>query len=406
LSQRRVAVTGIGAISPTGATSAEFLAAARTATCGIGPIEAIPTDRLSIKIAAEVKGFDPVAHFERRRIAMLDRTSLLAVVAAREAMAQAGLSRAGAAFDSARAGVILGASIGLNTFDDAYRAFYGEGVNRVPPLSVPRIMPNAPASAVSMEFGLRGASFSTASACASSTHAIGLAFQMVRHGMLDVAVTGGSDAPITVGHMKAWEALRVLSPDGCRPFSKNRNGLVIGEGAAMLVLESFEHARARGAPILAEIAGFGMTADAADLTAPDEHGAAASMRAALEDAGIAADAVGYINAHGTATRINDRAEVGALRTVFGAHLSRMAVSSTKSMIGHCMAGGGALELALTALAMRAGVVPPTAGPTEPDPECDIDTVPNTARAVQVEWALSNSFAFGGLNAVIALRTAE
>jgi nodulation protein E len=405
LSQRRVAVTGIGAISSVGATSAEFLAAAETGTSGIGPIEAIPTDRLGIRIAAEIKGFDPAACFERRRIAMLDRTSLLAVVAAREAMAQAGLSGSGAAFDSARAGVIVGASIGLGTFDDAYRVFYGEGVNRVPPLSVPRIMPNAPASAVSMEFGLRGASFATASACASSTHAVGLAFQMVRHGMLDVAVTGGSDAPITVGHMKAWEALRVLSPDGCRPFSKDRNGLVIGEGAAMLVLESFEHARARGVPILAEIAGFGMTADAADLTAPDEHGAAAAVRAALDDAGIAPDAIGYINAHGTATRINDRAEVGALRTVFGPHLSRMAVSSTKSMIGHCMAGGGALELALTALALRAGVVPPTAGFNEPDPECDIDTVPNTARAAQVEWALSNSFAFGGLNAVIALRAA-
>ena len=330
---------------------------------------------------------------------MLDRTTQLAVVAAREAVSASGA----AGFDPARAGVILGASIGLGTFDDAYRQFYSENNNRVAPLTVPRVMPSAPASAVSMEFDARGASFSVASACASSTHAIGVAFQMVRAGMLEVAITGGSDAPITVGHMKAWEALRVLSPDGCRPFSADRNGLVIGEGAAILVLEPLERARARGNDVLAEIAGFGMTADAADLTSPDATGAAAAMMAALDDAGVAPEAVGYVNAHGTATRLNDRTEVEALRRVFGSHLPRIAVSSSKSMIGHCMAAGGALELALTALALRHAILPPTAGMREIDPDCDIDCVPGVARSAAVEWAISNSFAFGGLNAVLALR---
>jgi nodulation protein E len=206
--------------------------------------------------------------------------------------------------------------------------------------------------------------------------------------------------------MKAWEALRVLSPDGCRPFSKDRNGLVVGEGAAILVLEAMDRAKARGAAILAEIAGFGMTADAADLTSPDAAGGAAAMRAALADAGVALEAVGYVNAHGTATRINDRSEIAALRLVFGAHLDRLPVSSTKSMVGHCMAGGGALEAALTAMCLRDGVLPPTVGFREADPECDIDCIPNVVRTVAVEWALSNSFAFGGLNAVIAMRAAS
>ncbi len=355
-------------------------------------------------IAAEIAGFDAAAHFERRQLGMLDRCAQLALVAAREAMKQAGLDRAAITrLSRSRAGVVLGASIGLGTFDDSYRMLYGEGVNRLPPLTVPRIMPNGATSAVSMEFGARGAGFSVASACASATHAIGLAFQMVRGGVLDVAITGGADAPITVGHMRGWEALRVLSPDGCRPFSRDRNGLVIGEGAGILVLEPLEMAHARGAEVLGEIGGFGMTADAADLTAPDVEGAAAAMAAALEDAGIAPEAVGYVNAHGTGTRLNDRTEVASLRAVFGAHLERIAVSSTKSMIGHCMVGGGALELVLTVLALRDGKVPPTAGFREADPECGIDCVPGAARTASVQWALSNSFAFGGLNAVIALR---
>jgi nodulation protein E len=270
---------------------------------------------------------------------------------------------------------------------------------------VPRIMPNAPASHLSMEFGLRGPCFSTASACASSAHAIGLAFLMIRAGMLDMAVSGGSDASIVVGFMKAWDALRVLSPDVCRPFSRDRTGLVIGEGAAILVLEEWEHATRRDATIHAELSGFGMSADAGELTAPSADGAARAMRAALDDAGMTPEQVDYVNAHGTGTRLNDKTEVEALGQVFGEHLHRLPVSSTKSMVGHCLNAGGAVELAVSALALHHGVLPPTIGFREPDPECAVDCVPNEARRAPIRVAMSNSFAFGGLNAVLLLRRA-
>ena len=290
-------------------------------------------------------------------------------------------------------------------FDSSYKALYGENAKRLHPMTVPRIMPNAPASHISMEFGLRGPCFATASACASSSHAIGLAFQMIRSGMMDLAVTGGSDASIVVGFMKAWDALRVLSPDGCRPFSKDRGGLVIGEGAAILVLEEWDRARARGAEIHGEIVGFGMSADAGELTAPDADGAARAMQAALDDAGLSPAAVEYVNAHGTGTRLNDKTEVLALRKVFGTHLDRLPVSSTKSMHGHCLNAGGAVEAAITCLALRHGVLPPTIGFREPDPDCAVDCVPNASRAASIEVAMSNSFAFGGINAVLLMRRA-
>ena len=396
---RRVGITGIGAICALGHDAAAIWAAARAGACGIRPIGNIPRTRLTATLAAEVEGFDATAHFDRKRLPMLDRAARLALVAAREAMAMARLPE----YAPARAGAVLGAAIGQETFDDAYRSFYGEGVNRVPPLTVPRAMPSAPASAVSMEFGLRGPSFSIASACASATHAIGQAFHMVRSGMLDVAVTGGGDASVVVGVLKGWEALRVLSTDACRPFSRDRSGLVIGEGAAILVLEPLDAARARGAEVLAELVGFGMSADAGDLTAPSEEGAAAAIRAALADGGLAPAEIGYVNAHGTGTRLNDRTEAAALRLVFGGHPPP--VSSSKSMMGHCMSAGGALEAVLTVQALRDRVLPPTIGFREADPECDLDVVPNVARAARARAALSNSFAFGGLNAVLALREA-
>ena len=396
---RRVAITGIGAICAIGPNSRRTWEAARRGVCGIRPIANIPTARLGASLAAEVSGFDPAVHFDRRRLPMLDRAAQLTLVAAREAVAMAGLPT----FPSHRAGAVLGAAIGQETCDDAYRALYGEGANRLHPLTVPRIMPSAPASAVSMEFGLRGPTFSIASACASSAHAIGHAFHMVRSGMLDIAVAGGGDASVVVGVLKGWEALRVLSADGCRPFSRDRTGLVIGEGASILVLEPLDAARERGAEILAELVGFGMSADAGDLTAPDQVGAAAAMRAALEDAGLDAGEIGYVNAHGTGTRLNDRTEAAALHRVFGPHPPP--VSSSKSMMGHCMSACGALELVLTVLALRDGVLPPTVGFREADPECDLDCVPNVARVTEAQAALSNSFAFGGLNAVLAVRRA-
>jgi nodulation protein E len=403
--RRRVVVTGLGAVTALGPDVATSWAAATAGACGIGPITAIPTGRLTVKIAAEARGFDTAAHFSERECQMLDRTSQLALVAGREAVTESQRACGTPWPDTQRAGVVLAAAIGQETLDTAYKALYGEDAKRLHPMSVPRIMPNAPASHLSMAFGLRGPCFSVASACASATHAIGLAFHMIRGGLIDSALSGGSDASIVVGFMKAWDALRVLSPDVCRPFSRDRQGLVIGEGAAILVLETLDHARARNAAIHAELVGFGMSADAADLTAPDAHGAARAMRAALEDADLAPEAVDYVNAHGTGTRLNDKTEAAALLEVFGAHLAKLPVSSTKSMHGHCLNAAGAVELVMTACALRDGVLPPTIGFREADPDCPLDCVPNAARAMPIRTAMSNSFAFGGLNAVLLLQRA-
>lgn len=407
IDHRRVAVTGLGAIASLGHDVPSLWRALVGGECGIRPIANISTKRLTARTAAEVIDFDPAAHFDARRLPMLDRTSQFALLAAREAISQAapgGISALGV--DSRKAGVVFGVGLGVQTIDSSYQTLYGEGSNRLHPFTVPRIMPNAPASHISIDFGLRGPSFATASACASSTHAIGLAFHMVRAGLLELAVTGGSDASLTVGHVRAWDALRVLSPDACRPFSKDRAGLVLGEGAAVLVLEEWEHARARGAVIHAEIVGFGMSADAGDITAPDEAGAEQAIGAALADADLQLTDVHYVNAHGTGTRLNDRSETAALKRVFGDHAKRLAISSTKSMLGHCLSAGGALEAVATVLSVREGIAPPTVGYRVPDPECDLDCVPNTARRVAIEAALSNSFAFGGFNAVLAIHKAR
>jgi len=398
--RRRVAITGLGAICALGSDVPTVWAALKAGTSGIGPIRGIPTGRLSASIAAEIDGFDAAAHFDSRRLPIMDRAAQLAVVAAREAVLAATLLPDAA--QAHRRGVILAAAIGQSSLDAAYLAFYGEGAARVHPLTVPRVMPNAPASHLSMEFGLCGPSYAVASACASANHAIGLAADTIRAGRAEVMLTGGADASIVVGVFKSWEALRVLSADACRPFSRDRSGLVLGEGAAVLVLEDWDHARRRDAPILAELAGSGMSADGLDLTAPDAGGAASAMRAALDDAGLDAAEVGYVNAHGTGTRLNDRTESAALRQVFG---RPPPVSSSKSMIGHCLSAGGALEAVATIMALRDGVLPPTAGFREADPECDVDCVPNVSRAAPIQAALSNSFAFGGLNAVLAFRRA-
>jgi nodulation protein E len=394
LTKRRVVVTGLGAVAATGHDAASLWSALAAGVCGIRPIANIPSERLSTRTAAEVIGFDPEAHFEPRRLAMLDRNAQFALVAARQAMQGADL----AGLAPTRAGVVLGAAIGQGTYESCYRSFYGEGANRLPPFSLPRAMPSGAASLVSMEFGLRGPCFAAASACASSAHAIGLAFQMIRAGLLDFALAGGSDASITPGFVKVWEALRVLSPDLCRPFSRDRSGLVLGEGAAVFRLEEYHRARAGGATIHGEILGFGMSADAADLTAPSADGAAAAMQAALDDAELPPAAVGTINAHGTGTRLNDRTEAAAISRVFG--LQPPPVSAVKSMLGHCLCAGGALEFLATIGTLRTGILPPTVNFREPDPECAIDCVPNEARQAAVEVAMSNSFAFGGLNAVL------
>lgn len=394
----RVAITGLGAVSALGHQVRSLWDAVIGGVVGIGPITNISTERLNVKIAAEVKNFDAGQHFDRRRLPMLDRAAQFALVAAREAVSDAKVS-----FGSARAGVILGATGGWATVDDSYQQFYGQNATRLHPATIPRIMASAPVSQITIEHGILGPAFTVSSACASASHAIGLAFQFIRSGALDAAVAGGSDASIVPGFLKGWDALRVLSTDTCRPFSKNRSGLVIGEGAGVLVLENLEAALARGAPIYAEIVGFGMNADGKDMTAPDIESTTRSMTDALKDADLSPEDVDYVNAHGTGTRLNDSTESAALHRAFGNHLPAVAVSSTKSMFGHTLAAGGALEMIVTALALKEGIVPPTMNLDEPDPDCDLDCVPNTARRADIDVAMSNSFAFGGLNAALLAR---
>ena len=399
----RVVVTGLGAVTPLGHTAATYWANLKQGVNGIGPITLAATpEELTQKVAAEVKDFDPLKHFEERQLSTLDRVSQFAVVAAREAIAQAAIT-----FDmplSLRTATIIGTGVGgQTTLDESFRRIYLEKKSRVFPLTIPKLMVNAPASQISMFCGLRGPSFAVASACASATHAIGLAFHMLHSGAVDCAVTGGAEACITFGTLRGWEAMRVMAPDTCRPFSIDRKGLVLGEGAAMLVLEPLERARARGAQILGEIVGFGMSADAADLTAPDQGGMTRAMEGALADGKLAVQNIQYINAHGTGTAANDATETQARHRVFGAHAGKLAVSSTKSMVGHALGAAGALEMVATLLAVREAIVPPTIGYLGPDPACDLDYVPNEARALTIGAALSNSFAFGGLNAVLAVK---
>ncbi len=399
---RRVVVTGVGMISPLGRTKDEFWQALCECRSGIAPITNIRTEGLIVAIAAEIKGFEESDHFEKAQLPLLDRFSQLALVAAREAIADSGLEFGDGI--GARTATIIGTGAGAqNTLDDNYWRVYSEGAKRLHPLTIPRLMFNAPASHITMEHGLTGPAFAVASACSSTAHAVGQAFHMVRSGLADVAVTGGTEACITYGTMKGWEALRIMASDTCRPFSKGRTGMVLGEGAGIYILEELEHARARGAEIYAEMAGLGMSSDAGNIVQPSADGAARAMRAALDDAGLEASDIGYVNAHGTGTTANDITETEALHMVFGDHAARLAVSSTKSMHGHALGAAAALELAAAILAVRDGILPPTANYTERDPRCDLDYVPNEARELAIEAALTNSFAFGGLNAVLAVR---
>jgi nodulation protein E len=398
----RVVVTGCGAVAPNGQTVAAYWSGLAAGVSGIAVPTLVPPELLLQKAVAEVKDFDPLQHFDDRQLATLDRVSQFAVVAAREAIAQSGISFSNGL--SERTATIIGTGVGGQTTHDAsFKRLYRDNITRVYPLTIPKLMANAPASQVSMHCGLRGPAFAVASACASATHAIGVAFHMVRSGTADCAVTGGSEACITYGTLKGWEAMRVMAPDTCRPFSIGRKGMIIGEGAAMVVLETLDHAQRRGAPILAEIAGFGMSADAKDIVSPDVGGMVRALEQALADGGLAPGDIDYVNAHGTGTAANDETETRALKHVFGDHSARLAISSTKSMVGHALGAAGALELVATILAMREGLVPPTIGYLGPDPACDLDCVPNEARPLAINAALSNSFAFGGLNAVLAIR---
>ncbi len=374
----------------------------REGRCGIGDLDFPDVDRLSIRIGAQVKSYDAETDFNRQQLALYDRFTQFTLIAAREAIAQSGLT-----FDdelSVRTGAVLGNSGGgMTTLDANYRSVYEDGKNRVHPFVVPKLMNNAAASHLSMEFDLKGPTFTVSTACASSNHAMAQAFQMVHGGLTPVMITGGSESMLCFGGVKAWEGLRVMSRDACRPFSANRNGMVQGEGAAVFVFEELGHARRRGAEILAEVSGFAMTSDASDIVMPSKRGAARAMAGALRDAKISREDVDYINAHGTGTAANDKTECAAVADVFGHHADRLMISSTKSMHAHLIGGTGAVELLACIMALRDGVIAPTIGYEEPDPECALDVVPNTAREARVDVALSNAFAFGGLNAVLALR---
>ena len=405
-SRRRVAITGMGAVSPYGEGATPLWRGLRGGVSAIRPLRHARAEQVRVKVAAQVPdSFDPAALFDERILPQLDRTSQFALLAAREAVAQSGLDFSAAGLGR-RTAVVIGTGVGgENTQSEQARRLYGENATRLHPLTIVRVMPNAPASQISIALGVHGPTFGVVSACASSNHAIAQAALLIRAGMADVAIAGGTEACITYGALRAWEAMRVLADDTCRPFSANRRGLVLGEGAGVFVLEAMDHAYARGATPLAELAGVGMSADAGDIVAPDPAGGAAAMAQALADAGLVPEEIDYINAHGTGTPANDPTETKAIHQVFGPHARRLAVSSTKSMHGHALGASGALELVAVLGALAEGVVPPTANFDQPDPACDLDYVPNAARDMPVRAALSNSFAFGGLNAVLALKRA-
>jgi nodulation protein E len=401
---RRVVVTGVGVVSALGHNSGDFWQALSEGRSGIEPIQAVPAGLLRFENGAEVHNWDALRYFDEKEAGLLDRFAQFGVVAAREAVADASIDWSAELREETA--IVTGSCVGgQGTEDEAFVNLYRKNIPRVNPLTIPRTMENAAASRISLEMGIVGPTYTVSTACSSSNHAIGQAFWMVRGGAVRMAIAGGSEAVFSLGFLKAWEAMRVVSPDTCRPFSKDRRGLILGEGGAMLVLEPLESAEGRGARIYGEIVGFGMSSDAFHITQPAPEGAARAMRAALLDGGIRGEEIGYINAHGTATQANDATETAAIRKVFGPHVGRLAVSSTKSMHGHTLGAAGALEGVATVLALRHGVLPPTANFNEPDPACDLDVVPNHARPAQVEYALSNSFAFGGLNAVLAFRCA-
>ncbi|MBX9925811.1 MAG: beta-ketoacyl-[acyl-carrier-protein] synthase family protein [Hyphomicrobiaceae bacterium] len=405
-SGRRVVVTGMGAVTPIGTTVDDFWAGVRASKCGVSKLEGLPQedeDDLKIKIAAQVKNFDPKArlrHFSRDRIILhADRYSWFAAAAADEAIKQSGLQVP--FVDGSRAACIIGSGAGgLVTYEVAYRDLFRHKKKITHPLTLLRIIGSSASAHVGIEFGVKGPTFATCSACSTAAHAIGIGRDYIRAGLSDVAIVGASESVINYGTMKAWQALHVLSPEGCFPFAKKRNGTVLGEGAGILVIESLEHAQARGAKILAELKGFGMTSDSKDMVNPDIEGPLNAMKLALADAKLAPEQIDYVNAHGTATAINDKNETNAIKALFGARAYKLGVSSTKSMHGHPLGAGGGIEAIACLKAMQDNWMPPTIGLDEADPDCDLDYVPNVGRAKPLGYTMSNSFAFGGLNAVL------
>ena len=408
--ERKVVVTGLGAVTPLGVGVAASWDGVKAGRSGAAPITLFPTEDFPVRFAAEVKGFEPEKHFERKEARHLDRYVQFALVAADEAKRDAGIDLD--RLDRSRAGAVIGSGIGgLWTTEEQCRTLHEKGPRRVSPFLVPMMMINAAAGQLAIRFGLTGSNVCVSSACATGNHALGLALQQIRHGYADLMFAGGSEAALTPIGLAGFCAARALSKRNdaptaaSRPFDKDRDGFVFGEGAGVLVLESEEHARARGARVYCELAGFAQTDDAHHITAPAETGEGAfhAMRLALEDARADVEAVQYVNAHGTSTELNDKMETAAIKRLFGERARRIAVSSTKSMIGHLLGAAAGVEAVVTALAIREGVAPPTINYTTPDPDCDLDYVPNEARALSIDVAISNSFGFGGHNACVALR---
>lgn len=399
--RRRVVVTGQGVVTPIGTGVEAFWASLKKGVCGIGPVTAFETDDLQIKIAGEVKDFEPRERLDSKQLLLADRYSQFAGFAANEAIIQSGLQTPLPDNEAYRAACVVGSGIGgITTMEFSYKMLFKEGKRATHPLTLLKTIGSSAAAHVSIEHGIKGPCFGVVSACSTAPHAIGNVYRMIRDGLVDMGIGGASEASLAWGTTRAWQAMRVLSPDGLFPFSGNRNGTVLGEGAGILVLEELEHARARGANILAELAGYGMTSDAADMVNPSIEGASSAMEIALKDAGISPEDIGYINAHGTATTVNDINETRAIRRVFGKHAENISISATKSMHGHLLGAGGGVEAVATINAMRDGYIPPTIGFKEPDPECDLDYTPNEGRKRELTYAMSNSFAFGGLNAVL------
>ena len=402
MNNRRVVITGIGTISSIGNTADEFWESIRLGKPGLGQITRADTDQLRFRIGGEITSYRTEDHFDRNSAGFLDRFAQFAAIAAREAIKQSCAGNSPGLLT--KAAVVTGCGIsGQDSVDGVARTLYELKKRGVHPFTVPRVMGNAGASRISMEFGIQGPAYTVTSACASATHAIGQAFWMVRHGVVDVAVTGGSEAPFSMGHLKSWEAMRVIDKVSCRPFCETRKGIILGEGGAILVIESLESAKKRDANILGEIVGFGMSSDAHHLTHPTVEGPIGAIQSALADAQITPLQVGYINAHGTGTVINDRNESNAINHVFSDHAPNIYVSSTKSMHGHALGATGALEAAATALALKHSLLPPTANVVTQDPECPIRLITDEAVEAEVEYGVSNSFAFGGLNAVLVLK---
>jgi 3-oxoacyl-(acyl-carrier-protein) synthase len=406
---RRVAITGIGVVSPLGNSAAELYRAAHAGRSGIHRLDVPFAHRLVAPLAASVR-FDGAEHFEPPKLRMLDRVAQFALVAANQAFADARSDLQQA--DRDRAGVFVGTGMGgSHTSDDGYKTLYGDGSDRIKPYTVLMGMHNAPAAWIGIDHDLRGPNLTYSTACSSSAVAIGEAWLRVAAGALDLALAGGAEAPLSFGSLKAWEALHTLAAvdevdasASCKPFAKNRSGMVLGEGAAMVVLEPWEHAVARGAPIHGELVGYGLSTDTGHITRPSVEGQAAAMRAALRSAGLEPAAIDAINAHGTGTQANDAVETAAIKAVFGTRAHTIPISATKALHGHLLGAAGALECVLSLLAMQHAVALPTMHLHTPDPDCDLDYVPNAARdAVAARTMLSNSFAFGGTNAVLVLR---